>query len=549
MSDPAPRNPDGDAHILREVEAAVKAQNIPHAVDLARTALAGGFEHPMLLNLRSFWLFQQGREQDALADLARAVDLAPRDLTIRNDYGLLLGQHERWEEAFAILEGSVALAPDSALAQFGLGWARELTGELGEARRLYELALTLDPVFVEPMLRLASLAFRRGDWTATRELAGRALAHRPGDYVGLSNLAAAAVAQGDLETAEPVATRLVAARAPTLLDGAFARSVLGDVRHAQGRYSQAFSAYTAGNRDIFRHYAPRYDVAGSNASDYCAWLARYFAGADARQWSAKQQSAPDDSRDGAIGHVFLVGFPRSGTTLLENILASNPRIATLEEADTLAETAQAFLIDEAGRDRLAKLSASDAADYRARYWRRVRDCGAAVQGKVFIDKFPLRSIRLPLVAKLFPKAKVLFAVRDPRDVVLSCFRRSFAINPSTFELLHLERAARFYAAVMNLSAIYRAKLELDWHELRHEALVENFEGEARKACDFLGVEWSDQMAGFALHAKSRDIRTPSAGQVVQGLNSDGVGQWRHYEVELGPVMNLLKPWVEKFGYA
>jgi len=108
-------------------------------------------------------------------------------------------------------------------------------------------------------------------------------------------------------------------------------------------------------------------------------------------------------------------------------------------------------------------------------------------------------------------------VRDPRDVLLSCFRRSFSLNSSMFELLSLERGARLYSEVMDISAVYRRTLGLAWHPLRYESLVEDFEGEMRAVCGFLGVAWDEQMRNFAELSRARTIKTPSSVQVLRGL--------------------------------
>lgn len=543
-----PRDTQADAATVAQIEAAARAQDIPRAVEMARRALDDGLVHPMLLNLRSVWWTRQGRDREAMADLKQAMEIAPEDRFVRNAYGILLGKHARWDEALAVFRESVRLAPDFAVAQYSLGWVLESTGEIAEAAVQYERARALDPDFVQPLVRLSSLAYRRADWETARTLALRALALRPGDYVALTTLGSVAVADGNFEQAEEIIRRLVAAKPPTPLDGAFARTALGDLRHAQGRYAQAFAAYTAANREKFKLYAAQYDRPGTTVTDYCHWLASYFARAEAAQWSASAQTAPDDPRDGATGHIFLVGFPRSGTTLLENVLASHPGIATLEERDMLSDATRTFLIDEAGRDRLAILSDAEIAEWRARYWAQAREYGAAIADKVFIDKYPLTTIKLPLIAKLFPKARILFALRDPRDVVLSCYRRSFGMNSSMFEFLDLERAAKFYDAVMTLAGVYREHLGLDWREARHEALIANFETEARAICDFIGVEWNAAMSDFAEHAKGRTIRTPSSTQVVKGINREGMAVWKNYEAEMRPVMELLETWIEKFEH-
>jgi hypothetical protein len=149
---------------------------------------------------------------------------------------------------------------------------------------------------------------------------------------------------------------------------------------------------------------------------------------------------------------------------------------------------------------------------------------------------------------LFPRAKVIFAIRDPRDVVFSCLRCRFKMNRPNYEFVSLVRAANFYAETMRLAEIYRRKLGLDWIEVRHELVVAKFEVEVGRLCDFLGLSYAGEMRDFATHAKSRTITTASAPQIFRGLNSNGVGQWRNYAEELAPVMPILAPWVEKFGY-
>lgn len=542
------RNRDAaqDAATVARIEA-VAEQDIGQAVEMARTALADGLVHPMLLYLRSHWWSQQGRTNEALADLQQGMIIAPLDPHIRNAYGMMLGTLERWPLALEILRESVTLNPEFPAAHYGLGWALENTGDVDGAKREFGEALALNPDFVRVMVHLADFAQRKSDWETAEPLVERILAIVPDHYVALTIKGNIALAKGDIAQAEALITPLLGRSAETPLDASSARRALGDIRHAQERYAQAFAAYTHSNKQRYEIYRGRYEMP-NNATVYADWLAEHFAGADRQLWSAKRADAPADDHGGARGHVFLVGFPRSGTTLLENVLASHPDIVTLEERDTFGDLTHKFLVNDAGRDRLAALDAAQIAEHRQAYWDRVASFGADVAGKVFVDKYPLSSLKLPMIAKLFPGAKVLFAVRDPRDVVLSCYRRNFAMNSYMFEFLDMARTGRFYDAVMRLSAIYRERLEQDWLQVHNEALVEDFEGEARGICDFMGLEWSAEMRDFAQHAKSRTIRTPSSAQVLRGLNREGMGAWRHYAKEMAPAMPLLERWVAEYGY-
>jgi hypothetical protein len=161
---------------------------------------------------------------------------------------------------------------------------------------------------------------------------------------------------------------------------------------------------------------------------------------------------------------------------------------------------------------------------------------------------PLNAVFLPLIAKLFPRAKILLALRDPRDVVLSCFRRRFAMNAGMYEFTALDTSTAYYVAVMSLVQVYREKLTLDILETRHENLIADFDGEIKRLCDFLGLPFRDEMRGFAARAKAQNIDTPSGPQVARGLSESGVAQWRRYEPQLQPILPMLAPFVAQFDY-
>ena len=230
------------------------------------------------------------------------------------------------------------------------------------------------------------------------------------------------------------------------------------------------------------------------------------------------------------------------------MLASHPRVVALEEKPLLRGVGQPYFKDDAGLDRLAELDAECADALRDDYWKRVRGYGVEPAGRVFVDKNPLDVLWLPLVAKLFPEARVLMARRDPRDVVVSSFRHRFIVNALTCAFTGLERTAEFYSAVMSLAGVLRERLSLRMHVHRHEALVADFDSEVKAICAFLGIDWNEAMRDFATTAKRRDIRTPSADQVRQGLSREGLGRWRRYESSVQPILPTLAPWVEAFGY-
>ncbi len=199
-------------------------------------------------------------------------------------------------------------------------------------------------------------------------------------------------------------------------------------------------------------------------------------------------------------------------------------------------------------DRLLHLGEDDAEHYRRLYWQRLRGHGLEPVGKAVIDKQPYNTINLPLIARLFPNAKIVFSLRDPRDVVLSCFRRRFRMNASNYELLTLESAAALYDAMMRLAALYRARLPLALIDVRHESLTAEFAREMERIAGFVGLSQDGVLQEFAPR-QGDAVVTPTAAQLGQGLRRDTGGHWRRYRQELAPVLPRLQPWVSHFGYS
>jgi tetratricopeptide (TPR) repeat protein len=534
--------------ILEQINSAMQAGDVARATTLALDALAAGAVHPDLLNLRAFWFESQGRDAEAFADLQRASMLAPDSIAIRYALGLAHAKGGRQHEAVACFDAVIARDPDFGPAHYNKGWASEALGDLHAARDGYARAHALTPGDAAPLAGMAALAVRAGNWAMVCAHAGRALAIDPTHPIAIAALAVAERASGASGKAESRLRTLLARSDLDAAQRSYAGGLLGDLLDAQGRIGEAFAVYQSGNDALRRFHAPRFEGTGVETMPmYLRWLAELFEEARPADWAAAV-SGPMQEPGLPVKHVFMVGFPRSGTTLLEQVLDSHSAVVTSGERETLDEGARELLGTPGDVGRLARLGGAGLRRHRRIYWERVRGHGIDVAGRVFIDKQPFNTLKLPLIVKLFPAAKIVFSVRDPRDVVLSCFRRRFRMSAPNYQLLTLEGAARLYDATMRLADLYRAKLPLDLVELRHEDLVDDFEGQVRAACDFLGLGWEDSMRDFAARARTQGITTPSSVQVMRGLNREGIGHWRRYRDQMAPVLPILQPWVQRFGY-
>ena len=418
-------------------------------------------------------------------------------------------------------------------------------GRAGEALALYRQALARAPDLFDAGFGLAMTLVELGDRDLAEKVAARLLAGHP-DNPGAGWLAGRIAAErGDFPAAIARLQPLLARTDLAPTQRAEALLLLSQAFDGLDRTGEAFAAAAQGKAIQRAAHAER-AARREGEVDKLNRLAAWFASAGAADWTPAPDLAPIP--DAAATHIFLVGFPRSGTTLLEQVLAGHPDVSALEEAPTLAEPYAEFMASGAGLERLSRLSPDEAQVWRARYWAQVNGFGVNAAGRVFLDKAPAGTLYLPLIAKLFPEAKLLFAVRDPRDVVLSCFRNDFQLNAMTYAFTDLAETARCYAACMEMAQAYRRVLPLDLMEVRHEALVEDFDAQLAAIAGFLGVEVSPAMADVAATASRRVVRTPSAVQVRAGLNTRGLARWRAYADHLAPVLPMLAPWVERWGY-
>ena len=487
------------ASTVLAVEAALQVADMPMAMRLSEDAVGKGAVHPTLLSLTALKRMQAGDNEGALPLLLRARELTPQHADLLNALGTCFARLGRLREAVEAFDAGVTAAPQDARLHMGRALVLEDLSELDLARAGFEQVVALSPSSSAALSRLAVLAVQRGDATGARELAARALALDPRDAAAAIAFAQASLQLKDISSAE----QMVAALSQQDLgpvNRAFALSLAGDVLDAQNRVAEAFVAYGQSKQVLREAYAP-YMAKVESVRAREMRLAEYFRRADPAAWRGNA-AAPGRT------HVFLVGFPRSGTTLLGQVLASHPDVQTMEERTCLMDSAATFFGSDADLDRLAVLPESELDGWRELYWQRAAESGAAPSKPVFVDKMPLNAPFLPLIAKLFPQARILFALRDPRDVILSCFRRRFAMNAGMYEFTRLESAAAYYDAVMRLMQIYAEKLSLPVFEARHESLVADFAGEAKRLCEFLGLSYQGEMAGFAAARADQKYRYP-----------------------------------------
>jgi tetratricopeptide (TPR) repeat protein len=530
---------------LSTVQSALRAGDLLGAMKLSDKAVSDGLEHQNLLVLAAHYQLTTGSPERACELARRARALAPRDIDVLNVLGQSLLRLGRARDSLQVFDAALRQTPNAAAVRFNKAAALDELRETKLARREYERVLDVEPAHAGALAALAFMASQRGDNLRARQFAEQALRVDPGMVAARLGVARTDVDERKFSAAIPRLQSLIRDPAVSPVNRTIAFGLLGDALEGIGNTKEAFDAYSASQATLRAQFESLF---GKSETEQplvrVDRLTRYFRTASREKWCAsRNETAP-----GGRTHVFLVGFPRSGTTLLEQVLASHPDIESMEERDCLEDAERDFIAPEDGLERLAGLDAEELERYRKAYWKRVADEGFAPKLPVFVDKLPLNSVLLCLIARLFPRSKIILALRDPRDVVLSSFRRRFVMSRQMYELTSLDGAADYYGAVMGLCEVYREKLDLAVFDTRYEDLVTDFEGQAKKLCAFIGAEWNDAMLNFAERARSGAIATPSAPQVARGLFTQGMGQWRAYRNELAPILPKLAPWVARFGY-
>ena len=248
--------------------------------------------------------------------------------------------------------------------------------------------------------------------------------------------------------------------------------------------------------------------------------------------------------------IFLIGFPRSGTTLLDTILRTSETVEVIEEKPILRN----FLIqiEKKTKNNLNLLEDLDneyIKKMRGMYFQERKKYLKNKHSQIVIDKLPLNIIHIGEILRFFPNAKFILALRHPYDSVLSCFMQQFSLNPAMKNFLSIESSAYLYDSVMRLWAIYSKVFSINFHIIKYEDVVSDFEKTTKNIYKYLNIKWTNKTKDFYLTAKNRtDISTPSYDQITSPIYSKSIDRWKNYESKFKNSKKYLDKWVKQFQY-
>jgi Tfp pilus assembly protein PilF len=572
--------PEANRHLVPLEERAVAARRNGAieeaerlALDILELAPARTMPLGVLFEIRK----SQDRQDACLALARRIVALEPNNFWATNELALLLLRRGELEGAARHARNAVRIAPENAQSHYLMGMVlteaqRPAIGEF-HYRRALELSQARDPVV---LANLALCLKNQGKMQAARALYRESLAAGPDNLHTLLGFArleeadrdlAAALALLDLaEALQPNHSSVLLLRAVVLGrmgDTAAALAVLERLAAAKqtlgadellekgrlldriGRHAEAFAAFDAGKARLRERSGVSY--LDGPAQQHIARRKNFFTAIRLKKLPRARRRA------GVAQPLFVVGFPRSGTTLLEQTLSVHPHIAAGDELPFIPEIVQLMprLLDSplAYPDALAELWMGDHREdldtLRDHYLRKVAQLDIVREGTHwFTDKLPLNETDLGLIGLLFPESPILHVTRHPLDVVLSVY--SNLLTHGYFCAYALESAALHYARIMDLVDHYCSQMTLRYQRVRYEGIVEDQEASIRSVLDFIGEPFDP--ACLAFHENRRYARTASYAQVTEKLYDRSRYRYRHYLEELAPVIPILQPVIDRLGY-
>lgn len=518
-------------------------------------------------------LHRQAKLDQAVASFQRALDINPKDVDALNNLGLVLSDQDKVDKAISCYQKALELNPHYFESLKNLGKAFQNKGKKSRAIFFFEKYLQQKPDDIEILYILGLLQEQQGKRENAikcyekilqidpKEITARYyLAYNLEIFSRLSD-ARIEIEEGLKIDPDDLPLNILAAKCDRR-EGNFRQAIerlskfdcstlepqwVRQINFEQGRLyeriedsEKAFSHFTKGNQATATLAADTIDK--NTVLQRLDCIAKQLVEIKSLP---KSTTLPHKNSP-----VFLIGFPRSGTTLLDQTLDSHPKVQTLEEKEIVSSLENEVITSNEDYLRIwTELSEEDIDRIRKNYFQKADNFIERQEDSVFIDKFPLNINRASFIWRIFPDAKFILAIRHPLDVCLSCFIQDFEINPAMANFFTLEDAAHFYNTVMGLWKQTIDILPLNYHTIRYEDLVSDFETETRKVLDFIDVGWDESVLKFNEHALQRRINTPSYHQVTQSIYQHAKYRWKRYEKQVEPIKDVLNPFIEYFGYS
>ena len=527
--------------LLKQAFQLYQAGQADRAAAICRDILRTQPQQPDALHVLGNVAKDRGQFQQALQYFQQGLRAAPGHFHMLNSAGLLFRKMGYLQDARQCFERAIEIDPKYLQGRYNLANLCRAEGDVQRAKELYRQVLKQHSGFADALANLASILEKEHELEEAQSLASKAVEIDPANYIARLTLAQLARREQRYDKVLELLGPLLEDKTLSPVNFTVAAGLVAQAKEGLGDYAQAFDLYQRANDASYEMYAGTIKgLRSMYAPESLQVLLDYF--------SNKVTSMPDVAQADYRTPVFLVGFPRSGTTLLDQILSAHSQITVLEEKENLEDFYRRFPAVTEKLDELMSCSDEDLQEWRDNYWRQIGNEVELSTGGIIVDKLPLNTILLAHIRKLFPSAKIVFALRDPPDAVFSCFQQRFEMNQAMFQFLKLETAVSYYDQVMSLAKVYIDQLSIPVHLVRYESVIHDFDEQVRGVLAFLGLPWEAGVTNYQAVARERRISTPSARDVTRPLYSTSIGKWQHYRGSIGERFEPLQTWVDYWDY-
>lgn len=488
-----------------------------------------------------------GRYASAISTYQDLLRQYPCVAQIRFEFAMAAGRDLNFDEAAAALEHAAMTGTNDVPLLVLIGQEYFRLRRFDRARASFQRAVAADPGSAHALLSMAAWWERERRLSDAMDCVQACLSVHPQDPQVHYYRAFLLHRQGQNDEA-------AAALGELNKRGNFDKNLKVSINHLMGAVMDALGQYEEAWLMLAEGKALSKTMTDTDAliRDYNKWdrwrrdLLATLTPEIIRRWRAESTSQ--------TRLAFLGGHPRSGTTLMEQILAAHPDIRAFDEPEAFPqEILNVLCPGQATRGlALADLSALPAArrtEFRSRYFKSLlREVGDGNTPQLLLDKNPSPTNSLHLWLRLFPELKVIIALRDPRDVVVSCYLQNLPLNPATANFLSIERTAKHYGDLMDVWLRFRELGGFDWIEMHYHEVIANPEAEGRRVTEFLGLQWHPQQANHQDMAAKKILHSPTYFEAAKPLYKKSVDRWKNYAFALGPTQQRLAPYCRAFGY-
>jgi len=494
-----------------------------------------------------------GRHAAALAGYRDLVQHFPGITQLWLELGSAAAGDLDFTLADQAFQRAMELSPNDAVLLNSIGTQYYHMRRLEQATACFKRAVAADPSSFDAHMTLASWLERNHRLDEAWEYAETCLAQRPKDGRILYFKAYLSQCKGLNKEAEAALRNLLTSDPSLSLDVRFnAHHLLGVVLDALGQYTEALSQFGKA-KTVRRQMADTaaleraYDKMNGERREVLAALTPEML----RRWRDESAATP-------CPHplAFLGGAPRSGTTLIEQILGSHPEILVFDELDSFRKEMLSALSSSPPARKLTAetldngLAATGRAQLTGRYFKSLlRETGGNPGDRLLLDKNPATMPWLHIWLRFFPQSKLIIALRDPRDIVISSYIQNLPfLTLASVNFFSLERTAGYYSDCMDAWLRLRELGGFEWLETRYEDVVGNLEGEGRRITEFLGLPWHESQATYYETARRKYLDAPTYNDVTKPIYTRAVGRWEHYAEALAPLQETLAKYRRTFGY-